>query len=129
MQMDLRLPNAEATGGESRCRSSSTVITNTGTPQGCVLSPLLFSLFTHDCVATHSSNLIVKFADDTTIVGLITGNDESAYREEVATLTTWCQDNSLSLNINKTKEMIVDFRRRQVEEYAPLHINGCAVRL
>src|SRR4029434_7804566 len=62
-------------------RTSSTVITNTGNPQGCVLRPLLFSLFTHDCAATHSSNLIVKFADDTTIVGLITDNDESAYRE------------------------------------------------
>src|SRR4029434_9915849 len=29
-------------------RTSATVITNTGTPQGCVLSPLLFSWFTHD---------------------------------------------------------------------------------
>ena len=35
-----------------------------------------------------SSNTIVKFSDDTTIVGLITDNDESAYREEVDTLTT-----------------------------------------
>src|SRR4029434_1191370 len=108
-------------------RTSSTVITNTGTPQGCVLSPLLFSLFTQDCAATPSSNLIVKFADDTTILGLITGNDESAYREEVVNLTTWCQDNNLSLNTSKTKEMIVDYRRRQVEEHAPLYINGSAV--
>ena len=107
-------------------RTSSTVITNTGTHQGCVLSPLLFSLFTHDCAATHSSNLIVKFADATTILGLITGNDESAYRE-VVNLTTWCQDNNLSLNISKTKEMIVDNRRQQVEEHAPLNIYGSAV--
>ena len=35
----------------------------TGAPQGCVLSPLLYSLFIHDCVATHSSNTIVKFAE------------------------------------------------------------------
>src|SRR4029434_4830536 len=96
-------------------------------PQGCVLSPFLFSLFTHDCAATHSSNFIVKFADDTTIVGLITDNDESAYREDVDTLTKWCQDNNLSLNISKTKEMIVDYRRWQEVEHAPLHINGSEV--
>jgi hypothetical protein len=43
-----------------------------------VLSPLLYYLFTHDCVATHASNSIIKFADDTTVVGLITNNDETA---------------------------------------------------
>ncbi len=43
---------------------SSPLTLNTGAPQGCVLSPLLYSLYTHDCVATHSSNVIVKFADD-----------------------------------------------------------------
>ncbi|KAI5098259.1 gastrula zinc finger protein XlCGF28.1-like [Silurus meridionalis] len=62
---------------------SSTTTLSTGAPQGCVLSPLLFTLLTHDCVAMHSSNHIVKFADDTTVVGLISKNDESAYREEV----------------------------------------------
>ncbi|KAI3355795.1 hypothetical protein L3Q82_004356 [Scortum barcoo] len=46
-----------------------------------------------DCVATHSSNTIIKFADDTTVIGLITGDDETAYREEVRALTSWCQDN------------------------------------
>ena len=46
--------------------------------QQCVLSPLLYSLFTHDCVAKHISNTIIKFADDTTVVGLITDNDETA---------------------------------------------------
>ncbi|KAI5614992.1 gastrula zinc finger protein XlCGF28.1-like [Silurus asotus] len=62
---------------------SSTTTLSTGAPQGCVLSPLLFTLLTHDCAPTHSSNHIIKFADDTTVVGLISRNDESAYREEL----------------------------------------------
>ncbi|KAI3356468.1 hypothetical protein L3Q82_017683 [Scortum barcoo] len=53
--------------------TSSTLVLSTGTPQGCMLSPALFTLFTSDCSAIHSTNTIVKFADDTTIVGLISG--------------------------------------------------------
>ena len=57
---------------------STPLILNTGAPQECILSPLLYSLFTHDCVALPASNSIIKFADDTTVVGLITNNDEMA---------------------------------------------------
>ncbi len=70
--------------------TSSPLTLNTGAPQGCVLSPLLYSLYTHDCAATHSSNIIVKFADDTMVIGLITDNDEMAYRAEVSTLIKTC---------------------------------------
>ncbi len=106
--------------------TSSALILNTGAPQGCVLSPLLYSLYTHDCRATHSSNVIVKFADDTKVIGLITDNDETAYREEVSTLTKWCQENHLSLNIDKTKELVVDFRRPS-REHTPIAIDKTPV--
>ncbi|XP_048850633.1 uncharacterized protein LOC125719880 [Brienomyrus brachyistius] len=56
---------------------------STGSPQGCVLGPLLFTLYTHDCVPAHLSKSIITFADDTTVVGLISGGDESAYHDEV----------------------------------------------
>ena len=49
------------------------------------------------------------------MVGLITDNDETAYREEVRDLTMWCKDNNLSLNVIKTKEMIVDYRKKRTE--------------
>ncbi len=67
------------------------------------------------CVCLFFFSLIVKFADDTTVIGLITDNDETAYREEVSTLTKWCQENHLSLSIDKTKEQVVDFRRQSRE--------------
>jgi hypothetical protein len=104
---------------------STPLILNTGAPQRCVLSPLLYSLFTHDCVAMDTSNTINKFADDTTVVGFITNNDETAYREEVRALGVWCQENNLSLNVSKTKEMIVD--RKQQREHPPIHIDTTAV--
>ena len=45
-------------------------------------------------------------------MGLITKNDETLYRKEVNLLTTWRKDNNL-LNVSKTKEIVVDFRRGQ----------------
>jgi hypothetical protein len=62
--------------------------------------------------------------DDTTVVGLI--NKETAYREEVRDLAVLCQDNNLSLNVIKTKEMIVDNRKNRTE-HAPILNDGAAV--
>ncbi len=107
--------------------TSNSITLNIGAPQGCVLSPLLYSLYTHDCVSSHSSTSIIKFADDTVVLGLINNDDETAYLDEVERLTSWCQDNCLSLNVSKTKELIVDFRKRQQRPYTPLMISGTPV--
>jgi hypothetical protein len=82
---------------------STPLILNTGAPQGCILSLLLYSLFTHDYVAKHASNSIIKFADDTTVVVLITNNDETAYREEVRALRVWCQEKYLTTTSTKQR--------------------------
>ncbi|KAK3525680.1 hypothetical protein QTP70_004899 [Hemibagrus guttatus] len=116
---DLGLPHSTCiwiysflTGRSQRVRvghHTSTVLSiSTGSPQGCVLSPLLYSLFTHDCTPAHHSNTIIKFADDITVAGLISWGNESAYRDEVEQLTVCCRENNLLLNTSKTKELVID---------------------
>ncbi|KAI3371976.1 hypothetical protein L3Q82_006846 [Scortum barcoo] len=68
------------------------------------------------------------FADDTAVVGRIANNDESDYRQEVEHLEGWCRQNNLCINVKKTKEMIVDFRRGR-HLPSPLHIGGTAVEV
>ncbi|KAI4900272.1 hypothetical protein NFI96_023152 [Prochilodus magdalenae] len=106
---------------------SSTTTLSTGAPQGCVLSPLLFILLTHDCAAKHNTNHIVKFADDTPAVGLITKNNETAYREEVQPLTDWCRTNNLSLNVDKTKEMSTKFLCVHITDNLTWSLNSSSI--
>ncbi|XP_070408498.1 ryanodine receptor 3 [Nothobranchius furzeri] len=40
----------------------------------------------------------------------------------------WCKVNNLSLNVDKTKEMVVDFRRIR-SDHSPLSINGSSVEI
>ena len=60
------------------------------------------------------------------MVGLITDNDETAYMELVRDLAGWCQNNNLSLNVTKTKEMVVDYRKRSTE-HVPILIDRAVV--
>ncbi len=107
------------------CTSSVKKI-STGGPQGCVLSAGLFILYTSDKLANSDNCFIVKYADDTIIVGLLDENDENCeneYRKEIDNFVEWCNDNFLNLNVKKTKEIIVDFRKNK-EEISPIVING-----
>ena len=41
-------------------------------------------------------------------------------------MTSWCQNNNLSLKVTKTKVMIVDYRKRSTE-HVPILIDGVVV--
>ncbi|KAK3524275.1 hypothetical protein QTP70_026038, partial [Hemibagrus guttatus] len=55
---------------------------STGVPQSCVLSSFLYSLYISDYTTTQRSIKIMKFADDTIVVRLISNNDETIYRSK-----------------------------------------------
>ncbi len=60
------------------------------------------------------------------MVGLISNNNETHYREEVAQLAEWCGANNLSLNVSKTKEVVMDFRWNS-GDHPPLAIDSSNV--
>ena len=98
--------------------------TNTGAPQGAVLSPILFTTYTNDCQLSLRDTHLIKFADDSTVQGLISSDeDETNYRDAITWFVEWCEKHYLLLNIKKTKEMIIDFREIK-QPLSPLFING-----
>ena len=88
------------------------ITTNIGPPQGTFLSPFLFTLYTSDCRYSSASSHSQTFYDDSALVGYITKNDNAADQNEVDSPVSWCDDAHHILNIDKTKELIFDFKRK-----------------
>lgn len=61
---------------------------------------ILHSFFSHHDRTTHGSNTIIKFVNDTTVIGLTKDKQESACGEEMNHLDEWCEENNLLLNIS-----------------------------
>ena len=106
---------------------SDPIVTFTGSPQGCVLSPVLFTIYTNICQIDNYAVKLIKFADDSCIEGLISSDDDTElYFKNIDYFTSWCVENKLLLNTDKTKEVIFDFRNKPTE-LKPVVINGCEI--
>ena len=96
--------------------TSDTLEIKTGVPQGSVLGPFLFSVYTNDLPSCTDIFNMIMYADDITLFCDINGNpaDEHVLNTELCKITHWLSANKLSLNVNKTKCMVFHSDKKKV---------------
>jgi len=105
---------------------SQAIISNTGSPQGCVLSPL-FIMYTDSCRSSQPGSYLAKFSDDTALLSLFQG-PHCNHGLALTSFVKWCDFNFLDLNVEKTKQLVIDFRKVKGEP-EPSVIHGKEVQL
>jgi len=84
---------------------SDPISINKGVPQGSCLGPALFCTYISDLKPALSSNVLVKYADDLTLIMPITGNIENDIDIEMKNIVEWCDRNDMKINLSKTQAL------------------------
>ena len=103
---------------------SSFLTLDIGVPQGSVLGPLLFLIFINDL--PHATNFKVKLFADDTLLSMESDNLkdlEDDVNREINKVHKWLCANKLTLNISKSKYMILSSRNKPRERDFAVKIN------
>ena len=98
-----------------------------GVPQGSILGPLLFLLYINDL--PNATDCFVKLFADDTFLSLSCQKKADLQKKaniEIENIRKWLFANKLTLNVDKSKFMIIS-RRRDANHSFSLKINGEAV--
>ena len=90
---------------------SGNKVISTGAPQGTVLAPVLFTLYTNDLRSTSELSKLYKYSDDSALTDF--SESDEHFNKQVKEVYAWCQDNYLELNVGKTKEMVMESGRER----------------
>ena len=101
-----------------------------GVPQGSVLGPLLFILYTQD-MWVGLENQLVAYADDATLIAVISSPEQrtsvsESLNRDLARIDEWCNLWGMKLNPQKTQSMIVS-RSRTLNPNHPSLVIGDTV--
>jgi len=105
---------------------STTEIIPCGVPQGSVLGPLLFIIYTNDLPNCLSYSKAILFADDTTVY-LSSSNIQYLYRSvnlDLESMAEWFRANKLSLNVGKTHLVVFKQCHTQIPENLNIKIGN-----
>ena len=91
---------------------------NYGVPQGSVLGPLLFILYTNDLPNTLTVSKYILFDDDTTIY-YSHSNLNTLYtnlNKDLQILNDWFKTSKLSLNVSNTRYIIFNKKKQCAQD-------------